>query len=72
MHHYTIPARPGSSGSPIFNADGEIVGVVQRAVVNFENLAISTSTQAIREIVNSIPKEELKFDMPTKIEVFNF
>ena len=57
FHHYTIPARPGSSGSPILSERGLIVGMVQRAVSNFENLAISTSTQAIREILSTIPKD---------------
>ena len=57
FYHYTIPARPGSSGSPILNKHGQIVGMVQRAVSGFENLALSTSTQAIREIMSSIPSE---------------
>lgn len=71
MYHYTIPARPGSSGSPILNREGKIVGVVQRAVMNFENLAISTSTQAIREIISTIPKEtEVNVPLHTKLEVF--
>ena len=58
FHHYTVPARPGSSGSPIFDRHGRIVGMVQRAVTGFENLALSTSTQAIREIMNSIPRDK--------------
>ena len=69
FYHYTIPARPGSSGSPILNEKGLIIGVVQRAFVGFENLAISTSTQAIREILSTIPEEELGFPDPTKIEI---
>ena len=70
MYHYTIPARPGSSGSPILNREGKIVGVIQRAVMNFENLGISTSTQAIREILSTIPKDKPKIMNPTRIEVF--
>ena len=58
FYHYTVPARPGSSGSPIFDSRGRIVGMVQRAVTGFENLALSTSTQAIREIMSSIPKNK--------------
>ena len=68
-YHYTIPARPGSSGSPILDVDGKIIGVIQRAVLNFENLAISTSTQAIREIVSTVPKDKIKISSPTKLEV---
>jgi len=65
FHHYTIPARPGSSGSPILDSRGRIVGMVQRAVTGFENLALSTSAQAIREIMSSIPRDEPKetYDM---------
>jgi len=37
---YTFPARPGSSGSAIFNEDGELVSVLHSAARNLENLAI--------------------------------
>ncbi len=72
FYHYTIPARPGSSGSPILNVEGKIVGMVQRAVVGFENLAISTSAQAIREILSTLPNEEDSQTVPntTKLDVF--
>ena len=72
FYHYTIPARPGSSGSPILNAEGKIVGMVQRAVVNFENLAISTSSQAIREILSTLPTSTPKKanPSPTKLDIF--
>ncbi len=70
FYHYTIPARPGSSGSPILNSEGKIVGMVQRAVMGFENLAISTSTQAIREILSTLPEEEPPQINPTKLDVF--
>ncbi len=72
FYHYTIPARPGSSGSPILNVEGKIVGMVQRAVVGFENLAISTSSQAIREILSTLPtKEPAESNLnPTKLDVF--
>lgn len=72
FYHYTIPARPGSSGSPILNVEGKIVGMVQRAVVGFENLAISTSSQAIREILSTLPTKEPAESNPnpTKLDVF--
>ena len=38
---YTLPARPGSSGSPIFNTSGEVIGMVSIALVHFENFALS-------------------------------
>ena len=74
FHHYTIPARPGSSGSPILSRDGKILGMVQRAVVGFENLALSTSTQAIREIVATVPEDvqTTPFISVPKLEVLTF
>lgn len=71
FYHYTIPARPGSSGSPILNSRGKIVGMVQRAVVHFENLAISTSAQAIREILSTLPEDSESPSSPssTKIDI---
>ncbi len=68
FYHYTIPARPGSSGSPILTNSGHIVGMVQRAVLDFENLAISTSTQAIREIMSTIPEDAPTVIIPGKLE----
>lgn len=74
FHHYTIPARPGSSGSPILTHDGKIIGMVQRAVVGFENLALSTSAQAIREIVATVPEnvEKTPFISVPKLEALTF
>ena len=37
---FTFPARPGSSGSAIFNENGELVSVLHSAARNLENLAI--------------------------------
>ena len=56
FYHYTIPARPGSSGSPILTKDCKIIGMVQRAVIGFEHVTISTSDQAIRDIIKTIPE----------------
>ena len=43
---YTVPAREGSSGSVILNADGEIVGVVHSSLTGFQSVTIcSTQTQ---------------------------
>lgn len=38
---YTIPSRPGSSGGPILNYKGEVVGMVIMAHPMFENFTLS-------------------------------
>ena len=48
---YTIPAAPGSSGSPIINHRGEIVGIIHSAFMNLPHIAISSSTEQIRSFL---------------------
>lgn len=53
-HFYTIPARPGSSGSSILNSEGEIVGVIHSAHVRFEHMTISASLSSIQALMQTI------------------
>ena len=58
-HLYTIPTAPGSSGSPILNNGGEIIGMIHSAAFSLESVAISSSLISIQDIVRKIPKTEL-------------
>ncbi len=46
-HIYSIPAKGGSSGSPIFNHKGEVVGMISMAFRHFSHLSISPSHKQI-------------------------
>ena len=48
---YTLPIRGGSSGSPILNDDGELIGVVIAGVRGFENLGFSPSYDVIKQFL---------------------
>lgn len=52
--YFTVPARPGSSGSPIYNRDGEIIAIIHSAAMTFENLSISSDQEAIKEFLTSL------------------
>jgi S1-C subfamily serine protease len=53
-HFYTLPARPGSSGSAIINASGEVVGVLHSAFRGLEHMAICSSLTAVKELMETI------------------
>jgi len=48
---YTLPIKQGSSGSPIINAHGEVIGVVIAGVRGFENLGFSPRYEIIKEFL---------------------
>lgn len=54
LHFYTIPARPGSSGSAVINSHGEIVGIITMASTVFETMSIVTSLSSIIDAENMI------------------
>ena len=52
---YTVPAAGGSSGSPIFNHDGELVGMIHSVNRYFPMITVSPTLPQIRRfITNSI------------------
>ena len=49
---YTLPTKPGSSGSSILNAEGEIVGMIFAGYTQIESIAITSPHEAIRIFIN--------------------
>jgi len=50
---FTIPAAPGSSGSPILNGQGEIISIISAAAVSFDEYAIGCQTSALQNFLLS-------------------
>jgi S1-C subfamily serine protease len=48
---YTLPIKQGSSGSPILNSNGELIGVVIAGVRGFENLGFSPRYKIIKQFL---------------------
>jgi S1-C subfamily serine protease len=45
--NYSFPAAPGSSGSAIVNARGELIGLVSAVIVDFHHITIGPSVEPI-------------------------
>lgn len=54
---YTIPATEGSSGSLVLNKDGQIVGMIQLALVGFENISMGIHQDQIRLFLKDAAEE---------------
>ena len=48
---FTLPAVGGSSGSPILNKKGEVIGVVSAVTKQFKNIVISSTLKSIKRII---------------------
>jgi S1-C subfamily serine protease len=48
---FTIPTRPGSSGSPIFNSEGELISLIHSASIMFESIGLGCKLDNLREII---------------------
>ena len=51
---YTIPAAGGSSGSPIVDVDGQLIGIIQAHLRGFNHLTISSNYHKIKKMVDDI------------------
>ena len=50
-HLYNIPATGGSSGSPVYNSSGELIGLVSAVMVDFEHMTFGVGTENIRDFL---------------------
>ena len=59
--YYSIPAMGGSSGSPIFNKDSEIIGMIHSVNIYFPVVSVSPPKDLLREfIIRSVRMGEEK------------
>tara|TARA_Y100001970_G_scaffold288959_1_gene417871 strand:- start:8235 stop:9047 length:813 start_codon:yes stop_codon:yes gene_type:complete len=51
---FTFPVAPGSSGSPVLNEDGELIATISGAAINFDEFAIGSRTEAVRNFLSAV------------------
>ena len=54
---YTIPTKPGSSGSPLLIQENELVGVIFAGYRMIENVGLSAPLVAIKSIFEEVNRK---------------
>lgn len=55
---YSLPANPGSSGSPVINSRGKLIGVVWAIHSRFHHITLSTPFEKLKEFINlNLPQD---------------
>ena len=58
---YTIPVYPGSSGSPIVDSNGDLVGMVHSVHKNFHHVSFSATYEQLRVFLSTAKKNPKLF-----------
>ena len=60
---YSIPTIFGSSGSPILNEAGEVVGVTSRSYPAFPQIAMSPRYEDVRKLIDEIKNGKMPYSL---------
>jgi S1-C subfamily serine protease len=60
LHQISAPISPGSSGSPVFNSQGKVIGVAASSIVEGQNLNFSIPINYVRGMISDNPKMTLE------------
>lgn len=52
---FTAPISPGSSGSPLFDENGKVIGIVTSQIVDAQNINFAVSKSAIADFIKTRP-----------------
>ena len=58
---YSLPAYGGSSGSPVLNEKGELIGMIHSTMRQFNQISLSPSYNALREFTNKTIDQHLSY-----------
>lgn len=67
----TIAANPGNSGGPVFNKNGEVIGILSTKETKADGVVFAIQSKYIIETVNQLKKDDstIELKLPTKSSV---
>ena len=66
-----ISANPGYSGAPIFNSNGELIGVISTRQKLAEGVAFAVKSTEIIDVVNALKRNEKTKDINIKLQKYS-
>ncbi|GAB4204966.1 MAG: hypothetical protein Fur0023_13270 [Bacteroidia bacterium] len=53
----TIPVQPGNSGSPVFNEQGEVIGIINAKYRGGDNVSYAVKSTFIKNLIDALPND---------------
>lgn len=58
QYRLEVPAGPGQSGAPVFDADGEVLGVIRSKDAQTESTTYAISSKTLLRLLKDLPKDK--------------
>ena len=55
-YQISVPVQPGNSGGPLFDYDGNIIGVVNAKIMAADNVAYAIKSSYVKNIFDVLPE----------------
>ncbi|MCU0448743.1 MAG: trypsin-like peptidase domain-containing protein [Bernardetiaceae bacterium] len=59
-YQVSIPVNPGNSGSPVFDAQGNLIGLIKGKQLEADGVAFAIKSAAVLEMIEKLPSDTLK------------
>jgi S1-C subfamily serine protease len=54
-YQISVPIQPGNSGGPLFDSDGNLIGIVNSVLRNAENVTYAIKSSYLNNLIETLP-----------------